>query len=163
MSAQHVDGFEFCRLNEQSSGVTPVAAFARLATEAADTAGEIRWSVSGGRHPKGFPQLTLSVEGDVALLCQRCLASYRQPLASTTLLVMARDEADADDTEATLDDDRIDVIVGSTSLDLLQLVEDEALLSLPLSPRHETCPGDVPTLASDKPESPFLVLKALKN
>jgi uncharacterized protein len=163
MSANHVDGFEFCRLDEELSGVTPVAAFPRLVAEAVNSAGEIRWSFAGGHHPKGFPQLTMSVEGEVSLLCQRCLSPYRQPVASETVLVMARDEADADNTEATLDDDSIDVIVGSASMDLLQLVEDELLLSLPLSPRHESCPGDVPTLVADKPESPFSVLKTLKN
>ncbi len=163
MSAHQVDAFEFCRLDEQLSGTTPVADFARLTTETADRGGEIRWSFAGGRHSKGFPQLTMVVEGEVSLLCQRCLSSYRQPLASTTVLVMARDEADADETEERLDDDSIDVIVGSASLDLLQLVEDEVLLSLPLSPRHESCPGEVPTAVSDKPDSPFAVLKTLKN
>ena len=163
MSATIVDGFEFCRLGEQLSGATPVAAFERLSAETANKNGEIRWSFEGGRHPKGFPQLTMTVEGEVSLVCQRCLSPYREPLASQTVLVLARDEADADETEEALDDDSIDVIVGSTSLDLLQLVEDEALLSLPLSPRHETCPGEAPKLESGKPESPFSVLKKLKS
>jgi uncharacterized protein len=163
MSANIVDGFEFCRLGEQLSGATPVAAFERLTAEATDKVGEIRWSFAGGHHPKGFPQLSMKVEGEVGLVCQRCLSPYRQSLMSQTVLVLARSEADADETEAQLDDDRMDVIVGSGSLDLLQLVEDEALLSLPLSPRHDACPGDAPKLSSDKPESPFSVLKTLKN
>lgn len=163
MSANIVDGFEFCRLGEQLSGATPVSAFQRLSAEAAEKTGEIRWSFKGGHHPKGFPQLLMTVEGEVSLVCQRCLAPYREPLASETLLVLARDEADADETEEKLDDDSIDVIVGSTSLDLLQLVEDEVLLSLPLSPRHQSCPGDAPKLETGKPESPFSVLKSLKN
>ena len=163
MSANIVDGFEFCRLAEQLSGATPVAALERLASESPDKAGEIRWSFAGGHHAKGYPQLTMRVEGDVSLVCQRCLSPYRQPLASEALLVLARDEADADETEEALDDDSIDVIVGSASLDLLQLVEDEALLSLPLSPKHEACPGDAPKLESGKPESPFAVLKKLKD
>lgn len=163
MTAHIVDGFEFCRLGEQLSGSTPVAALERLAAEVADKSGEVRWSFAGGRHPKGFPQLRMVVDGEVSLVCQRCLSSYRQPLASETVLVLARSEADADETEEKLDDDSIDVIVGSTSLDLLQLVEDEVLLSLPLSPRHETCPGDAPKLSTDKPESPFAVLRKLKD
>ena len=163
MSANIVDGFEFCRLGEHLSGGTPVAAFERLSAEAADKTGEIRWSFKGGHHPKGFPQLVMSVEGEVSLVCQRCLTPYRESLASQTVLVLARDEVDADETEEKLDDDSIDVIVGSTSLDLLQLVEDETLLSLPLSPKHENCPGDAPKLESGKPESPFSVLKTLKN
>ncbi len=163
MSATIVDGFEFCRTGEQRSGATAVAAFERLAVESVDKAGDIRWTFAGGRHPKGYPQLTMTVEGEVALVCQRCLAAYRQPLASQTALVLARDEADADATEENLADDSIDVIVGSTALNLLQLVEDEVLLSLPLSPKHEVCPGDAPKPVSGKPDSPFSVLKQLKS
>ena len=70
-----------------------------------------------------------------------------------------REVADADEVEEALDDESIDVIVGSTAQDLVQLVEDEVLLSLPQSPRHEICPGEAPTVPVDKPESPFAVLK----
>jgi uncharacterized protein len=58
----------------------------------------------------------------------------------------------------------VDVIVGSRSLDILALVEDEALLALPLAPKHEVCPDQsVQDLAGEsKKESPFSVLKNLK-
>jgi uncharacterized protein len=161
MNATTVDAFEFCRLGEQLSGTTPVSALTRLAAEAADASGEIRWAFAGGRHPKGFPQLQMKVDGDVSLICQRCLTPFRHPVVSETVLVLVRDEAAAGEAEETLDDESIDVIVVSSTQDLLQLVEDEALLSLPLSPRHEVCPGGAPKLAEDKPESPFAVLKKL--
>lgn len=163
MTAQIVDSFEFCRRGEQASGTTPVAGLARLSRDLADTSGEIRWRFEGGRHAQGLPQLTMSVEGEVTLVCQRCLSPFVHPIASQAVLVLAQDEADADEVEQRLDDDSLEVIAGSTSLDLLQLVEDEALLSLPLSPRHEACPGDAPKAGVDKPESPFAVLKKLKS
>ncbi len=163
MNATTVDVFEFCRLAEQRSGTTPVEGLARVSAEAVDASGEIRWSFSGGRHPKGFPQLVMKVEGDVGLVCQRCLSPFRQPVSSEIVLVLARNEADADDVEEQIDDDGIDVIVGSVAQDLVQLVEDEVLLSMPLSPRHEVCPGDAPKLPADKPESPFAVLKKLNS
>lgn len=163
MNATTVDVFEFCRLGEQRSGTTPVEGLARVAAEAADASGEIRWSFSGGRHSRGFPQLVMQVEGDVGLVCQRCLSPFRHPVSSKTVLVLGRNEADADDIEEQVDDDSVDVIVGSTAQDLIQLVEDEVLLSLPLSPRHDVCPGDAPKLVTDKPESPFAVLKKLNS
>ncbi len=161
MNATTVDAFEFCRLGEQLSGTTPVASMTRLAAEAADASGEIRWTFTGGRHSKGFPQLQMKVDGDVGLICQRCLTSFRHPMVSETLLVLVRSEAVADEAQESLDDESIDVIVVPSAQDLLQLVEDEALLSLPLSPRHEVCPGGAMKLAEDKPESPFAVLKKL--
>lgn len=163
MTATVVDSFAFCRSGEHAAGTTPVASLPRLSRDLADSSGEIRWRFDGGRHPQGLPQLTMQVEGEVRLVCQRCLTPYVHPIASETVLVLARDEGDADDIEVRLDDDSIDVIVGAAAQDLLQLVEDEALLSLPLSPRHEICPGDAPKLAADQPESPFAVLKQLKS
>jgi len=162
MSNTIVDGFAFCRLGEQREGVTPVVQFARVAAEASKSEGEIRWSFQGGRHPKGYPQLKMAVEGEVSLVCQRCLLPFSYGFDTQSLLVLASDEADADATEEAVDDDSIDVIVGSSTLDLLQLVEDEVLLSLPLSPRHPHCPdgGSVP--APEKPDSPFAVLQKLK-
>jgi uncharacterized protein len=76
--------------------------------------------------------------------------------------VLVTDEAQADATEERLDDDSIDVIVGSTTMDLLALVEDEALLSLPLSPRHEACPEGAQARVDNNLESPFAILKNLK-
>jgi len=63
-----------------------------------------------------------------------------------------------------LEDDEVDVIVGSHAFDLLQVIEDEALLALPLSPKHETCPDRdaFERLKEDRKESPFAVLKNLK-
>lgn len=163
MAAMIVDSFEFCRLGEQASGTTPVADFPRLLADLSGDSGELRWRFEGGRHSIGLPQITMTVEGEVSLMCQRCLTPYVHPVSSVTVLVLAKDEEDADGVEERLDDESIDVIVGSASLDLLQLVEDEALLSLPLSPRHEQCPGAVPKGPADKLESPFSVLKGLKS
>ncbi len=163
MNATTVDTFEFSRLGEQRSGVTPVASFGRLSAEAADAGGELRWSFSGGKHRMGFSQLIMKVDGEVGLICQRCLSPFRHPIDSETVLVLARDDADADEVEQKLDDESIDVIVGSAAQDLLQLVEDEVLLEMPLSPRHTSCPGDAPQVAPDKRESPFAVLKKLNS
>ena len=47
-------------------------------------------------------------------------------------LVLAKDEAGADEIDDLLDDDEIEVIVSSKTLDAMVLIEDEALLALPL-------------------------------
>ncbi len=163
MSAKTVDSFEFCRRGEQASGTAPVAGFARLTAELANTSGELRWSVAGGQHATGLPQLSMTVQGEVQLLCQRCLTAFAHPVDSDTVLVLARNEAEADATEERLDDESIDVIVGSDALDLMVLVEDDALLALPLSAKHAVCPGDVPKASEDKPASPFAALGKLKS
>ena len=163
MSAFVIDAFEFCRSNGQREGVTPVAEMSRLSKDCADQSGQVRWSVEGGATRQGYPQMRLSVAGTVQLVCQRCLAPFAYEMDSSTVLVLGKDDEDADQIEAILDDESIDVIVGSRSCDIRDLIEDEALLALPQSPKHEVCPESklLDVLKNEK-QSPFAGLKNLK-
>jgi uncharacterized protein len=165
MNSLVIDPFEFCRLRESREGEIPVVELARLAKDAALTEGVIHWSLAGDFDALGHPRLNLSVSGKVHLRCQRCLTPYAFELESTSVLVIAKDEALADQIEEVLDDDEIDVIVAPRQLNALELLEDEALLAIPSSPRHDECPApaliDVP-MKADKAPSPFDALKNWK-
>ena len=164
MSAFVIDAFEFCRTGGYREGVTPVTEMPRLAADCANNSGEISWSIQGGSTPQGYPSMTLSVAGPVQLVCQRCLAPFDYHLDSSTQLVLGRDDEEADSFEEILDDDSIDVIVGSHAADIRELLEDEALLALPQAPKHQVCPDTtlLDTLTSEK-VSPFAGLKNLKS
>jgi uncharacterized protein len=164
MSAFVIDAFEFCRNDGVREGVTPVAEMPRLAADCADNSGEISWSLQGGETRQGYPALTLAVAGTVRLVCQRCLAPFSYEIDSSTLLVLGRDDEEADQIEEILDDESIDVIVGSNCCDIRDLLEDEALLALPQAPKHEVCPDNqlLDALKSEK-VSPFAGLKNLKS
>jgi len=163
MSAFVIDAFEFCRNSGHREGVTPVAEMTRLAADCADPSGEITWAIQGGQTRQGYPSMTLSVSGDVNLVCQRCLGPFAYHIDSSTMLVLGKDDQEADEIEEILDDESIDVIVGSHAADIRQLLEDEALLALPQAPKHEVCPDTklIDSLKSDK-VSPFAALKSLK-
>ena len=160
-----IDAFDFGRLKEKREGEVPVAEFTRLAQECVDTSGMLRWTLVGGTHESGHPQLVMQVSGTVMLVCQRCLKPFPFSIASESVLVLAHDEAQADQIEAMLDDDSLDVIVGTKALDVADLIEDEALLAIPQAPKHDECP-DKATMQVDaaavKP-SPFAVLKNMKH
>lgn len=164
MSAFVIDAFEFCRNGGQREGVTPVADMPRLAADCADKSGEIRWAIQGGQTRQGYPSMTLSVAGPVQLVCQRCLQPFSYEIDSSTMLVLGKDDEEADQIEEILDDESIDVIVGSHACDIRELLEDEALLALPQAPKHDVCP-DTKLLDSVKTEkvSPFAGLKNLKS
>jgi uncharacterized protein len=163
MTALVIDAFEFCRTSSTREGVTPVAQMERLARDCAAPVGELSWSAAGGTSKHGFPRMDVSVSGTVQLACQRCLQPFAYDIDSTTVLMLGEDDAKADEIEEVLDDETIDVIVGTRSMNLLDLVEDEALLALPQAPKHDVCPGTtlLDGLQSDK-KSPFDALKALK-
>lgn len=159
-----IDAFEFCRRKELRNGEFAVADLSRLAAETVDSSGVLQWSLQGGANQHGHSQLTLSVAGKVKLKCQRCLQALEQAIDSASILVLAQDEASADEMEGLLADEDVEVIVGSREFDLRQVIEDEALLALPLSPKHEVCPdqGAISALNEEKKDSPFSVLKNLK-
>lgn len=164
MNAIVIDAFEFCRSNGSQQGVTPVAEMTRLTKDCADTSGTITWKVEGGTGKMGFPQLKLSVAGTVQLVCQRCLTPYAHTIDSSTLLMLGKDDQQADEIEEMIDDETIDVIVGSRTMTVADLVEDEALLALPHTPKHDVCPDNA-LLDKAKSEkiSPFDALKGLKS
>ncbi|WP_026354454.1 YceD family protein [Massilia niastensis] len=164
MSAFVIDAFEFCRNSGHREGVTPVTEMTRLAADCADSSGEIRWSIDGGQTRQGYPSMTLAVAGPVKLVCQRCLQPFGYEIDSSTMLVLGKDDEDADQIEEILDDESIDVIVGSHACDIRDLLEDEALLALPQAPKHDVCP-DTKLLDGLKTEkvSPFAGLKNLKS
>lgn len=159
-----IDAFGFCKRGERLAGNTAVAKLERLAKESIDQAGTLDWSLIGGFDRQGHARLKLEVRGDVQLLCQRCLTPFSFELDSDAILILAPDEKSADEIDALLDDESIEVIVGSAAMNVLEMVEDEALLALPLSPRHAVCPSQIAVEESELPkrESPFAALKNFK-
>ena len=164
MSAFVIDAFEYSRLKERREGTIPVSDLGRLAEELADPSGTLKWVLAGGSNHVAHPQLTLTVTGSLQITCQRCLSPFAFDVDSESVLILAKDEASADEIDALLDDDQIDVIIGSKALDIIQLVEDEALLAMPLSPKHAVCPDTsaLEALKTGKKDSPFAMLKNLK-
>lgn len=163
MSAFVIDAFEFSRLKERAEGELQVSDLARLSGETADRSGVLKWVLVGGAGDLGHPQLTLAVSGQVTLICQRCLGAMLFDVSSRSDLVLAENEAAADALEQLLDDDSIDVIEGSTAFNVSNLIEDEALLALPVAPKHEVCPTQAVTQSAVvEKASPFAVLKSFK-
>lgn len=99
----------------------------------------IAWTVEGRRSAEGRPAISIDIEGDVPLVCQRCLARMAWPVSQGTEVLLAHDE----DELATLDaETEGEVILADRPLDAATLVEDELVLTLPFAPRHEgECPG----------------------
>ncbi|HCE10723.1 MAG TPA: DNA-binding protein [Oxalobacteraceae bacterium] len=164
MNAFLIDAFEYSRHKEQRQGDIAVADLVRLTEELADKSGSLHWSLLGEVDSLGFSQLRLSVSGLVRLMCQRCLVPFAFEIASDSRLILAKDEANADEIDALLADDTVDVIVGSKVLNVAELIEDEALLAIPLAPKHKACPDRAAPerLQGAQKPSPFAVLKNIK-
>lgn len=157
-----IDAFAFCRNGEQQAGKWRLSDLSRLRAECVSDDGDIAWTLVGemSKQANGYPVLHLTVNGTVQLKCQRCLAPYVFQIKSDSKMLLAKDESAADQLDA-LFQDEFEVIVGSKTCDVMVLIEDEALLALPLSAKHDVCPDEVKldVFANGKKESPFAVLK----
>lgn len=157
------DPARFCREGLRLEGKTRVAEFGRLSSACADASGVLHWTVTGNLHLLGYPMLALTVKGCINLICQRCLEVFPLALDAKTAIVLAGSEKEADEIEDGLEpDDPTEVIVGEKGMDVQVLVEDEILLSLPSSPRHDVCPANPAQQEAVRHKSPFAILKNLK-
>jgi len=126
-----VDPWRFCRDGQSWETRSEVAAFPRLAHEF--TQGTLFCRVVGRVDQRGSLSLQLSVSGEVELTCQRCLGSMPYKVEVERTLYLARNEAEMERLDALPDSDAIQA--GET-LNLVDLVEDDVLLSLPLATMH---------------------------
>jgi uncharacterized protein len=161
----------FAKAQMQLAGSTPAAEFERLAADCSgDATGHVSWSVQGAMDPeqrgKDDAWLHLEAKATVPLTCQRCLHPVLVELLIEQDFRFVADEATA---VAEDDESEEDLLVLEDSFDLMGLIEDELLMSLPLVPMHPACLSEqVPTskeeeaiLAEAKP-NPFAVLASLK-
>ena len=168
-----IDAFAFCRGGEHQTGKLTLPMLPRLRAECVSDVGEVEWDLAGNQAgnaagnaagsiaARGHPILRWTINGKMQLMCQRCLTPFDFHIQSESTMLLAVSDDAADQIEASLDDDEIEVIVGNKSFDILALIEDEALLAIPLSPKHEVCPEKekLDAFAIAKKESPFAALK----
>ncbi len=131
LQAVEVDPWRFCRDGQAWETRSEVAEFPRLAGEF--TQGALLCRVVGRADQRGSLSLQVSISGDVELVCQRCLGSMPYTVELERTLYLARNEAELERLDALPDSDAIQ---PGERLGLVELVEDEVLLSLPLAAMH---------------------------
>jgi uncharacterized protein len=159
LSRAVIDALEFARQDGHIEGEIPVTDLHRLADQLVDSQGSVACSVTGEVDRDGHAYLVLAMSGELRLRCQRCLQALVWPLqVASRMRLVAEGEAWPD--EDLLDDD-CDPIEADKALALLSLIEDEILLAVPISPRHEAC--ELPAGAvTGGVSSPFASLAQLK-
>jgi uncharacterized protein len=161
-----IDSLDFARNGKQLSGELPVAELPRLLDALETPEGVLHYTVQGGVDKQGIYFLDVGVVGLCRLRCQRCLNGMDYPVRIDTRLLL-RDQASLDaldDVVADGKEEEFDSILADTHLNVLDLLEDEILLSLPIAPKHElgTCQATDGKNSQGKEQNPFAVLAELK-
>jgi uncharacterized protein len=170
-SPSYIDVFELARDRATIEGSLPLASLPRLAAALAPPDGELRYRIQGELDERGRPGARMHLLGDLVLECQRCNKPYtfRLERDAQFRFVDSEEELNA----LPVEDDEVDVVVGERRMDVSTWIEDEAILSLPLIPRHEwgdtACRPEVELGAGEESskdtigrEHPFAVLAGLK-
>lgn len=175
----HIDVEKLAEQAQELAGAVPLPSLERLCemahADARPGAGDtVSWKARGERRaPRGEGKQTwlhLEARTELALTCQRCLQPLRVAVDVARSFRFVPGEEAAAKLDAESDDD---VLASSRSFDLMALLEDELLLSLPLVPRHDDCRMPLPhavaafdrLAAADAEEgavNPFSVLAGLK-
>jgi uncharacterized protein len=157
------DPFAFARATGLHSGQAALAAMPRLQDRLDSDAGTVAYVVRGKVDQRQRPLLELEITGNPSLRCDRCLAplDFALQLHSRVLLMQPGTALPEDDA----DPESPEWLEAGPELDLLELIEDEILLSLPLSVRHDqgNCSDGGEMGRTSGRENPFSKLATLLN
>lgn len=158
-----IDSFELARSGRQIAGEVAISRLPRLAEFLSAADGVLQYRVNGLINDDGSPGAGLRLTGALRLTCQRCNKPLDLVLDRTVRFRFVGSEKELN--SLPLEDDEIDAVVGSRTMSLHDWVEDEAILSLPLVPRHAECAAPLSsgdTVAPAVTPNPFAVLAALR-
>lgn len=162
-----VDPWRLVEQGETLEGQLKLDSLPRLAPLLANANGEAAFVLAFGRDERRRLVMELGVVAELILECQRCLGDMVQKVESKTCLAPVSGLLEAEQLPQELDP----LLLGEGEyLDIAALIEDELMLGIPSSPRHQkqNCnrQADVEEqrLTEDKPkeENPFAILASLK-
>ena len=160
-----IDPLDFVRKAGEHHGKIRLADLERIQDFLYENKGEVSYRVNGVLDQHNKPHLHIQVVGEVCLNCQRCLGGLTHWLDINTslLLVETEDELVQMDRDGT-----VDAVLANMDMDVTDLIEDEIILSLSISSRHNEgeCeihdPERYKAREEADSENPFAALKALK-
>jgi len=172
-----IEPFKWAEQGFKWSGQLPLSRFVRIAREAVGSIDDQLINIDCKLSMDAYHRVAWfdgHVETKVPMECQRCLEPVEISLVSDFHIALLDDESLIE----RLDEDADFIVLGESeattkgdydapaTADLLALIEDELLLLMPLSPKHEFCEHKhqpaVEEVAEEKRDNPFEVLAALK-
>ncbi len=172
-----IEPFKWAEQGFKWSGQLPLSRFVRIAREAVGSIDDQLINIDCKLSMDAYHRIAWldgRVETKVPMECQRCLETVEIELVSSFHLALVDDESLIE----RLDEDADFIVLGESeattkgdydapaTADLLALIEDELLLLMPLSPKHEFCEHKhqpaIEEVVEEKRDNPFDVLAALK-
>jgi uncharacterized protein len=157
-----VDAWRMVAARRQFQGSLPLEDLLRLRESLANADGVVRFELEFGRDEVGVAYLSVDVQAELPLTCQRTLEVFEFPVRVRSRLGLTAREED----EAALPPGYEALLIPSGEVKPAEVIEDELILALPvvpLKPGTETPGGVVYEAGPTREESsPFAALASLK-
>lgn len=160
---EKVDAARAVATRREYSGSVPLKSLPRLCGALAASDGSLAYRIGFDRDALGISFLALEIEGDLPLICQRTLEPFGWPLHLVQRLGLVRSEHE----EAGLTEDYEALLLEDGEVDLADVIQDEALLAIPLIPLSPGSESQAEWIDPGQPDedevvSPFAALASLK-
>ena len=132
---------KLCQQNGTINSSIPLGKLQRLSEYLHDNHGQAEVCLSFDRDESGLDVISGNFNATVNMQCQRCLESVTVDIQSECLMRIAPSESKAEEMaeRAGNDPESLDIVICEDGqLDLLAVVEDELIMSLPIVANHET-------------------------
>ena len=159
-----IDPIALCKQGVELTGEIPLNSMKRLETIVIDVVGDARVELYFSITDQAEKLITGRVAGAVLAECQRCLQPVQVDINCEVNLQLVNDEADM----AELSDEREPLLLQDESeFQLLEIVEDELLLGLPIVALHDESVCQISSTSSEPVDlsnksNPFSALSSLK-
>lgn len=134
--------------------------FPRLAESLAEGGAQLHYRVAARLDKQRRKVVSCIIEGFVFLTCQSTLEDFRHRIAIDDRIVLVDSESELPPIEE--ESDTEDYLVADGPVDVLDLVEDAILLSLPMIPRKPGIEAAGASKGGGPRQSPFAALASLK-
>jgi len=160
-----VDPLKCIEQDAKFSGSIAVSKLDRLQGFLANDNGETQVEIHFGHDEQGVPLLRGQCQAKVHMTCQRCMNPVEVDVQTSFELGIVF----SDEKAKHLPKQYEPIIMESDSIELLPVIEDEMILSLPMFAYHHACDDNamkaneesVP-VETEAPSNPFSVLEQLK-
>jgi len=143
-------------------GKLPLAAMSRLRDSLANREGEVAYAIEFGKDEIGVAHMRVRADATLPLTCQRTLEVFGLPVhVDATLGLITREED-----EAALPGNYEPLLTANGQIRLVDVIEDELILALPVVPLKPDAPArvwnDTEEPQEEPQRNPFAALKKMK-
>lgn len=160
--SQYINPLRLAEFRERIQGSLQLDSFGRLKDDLLENTGELRFILSFYFDESGVCVIETEIDTQVSLECQRCLKPVVIKIQKKTLLGLVENKEEIDRLANVYEP----LVIDEETFSAKQLIEDELLLSIPLSPLHaeNECTGKavLDQINEKAKPKPFAALAALK-